>query len=175
MSVRPVAHRAIACAVTVALLASGCTKTITHRVATYSAGDAPTTQPVTRLAVYKVKVYDDGKYRGIDGTERLLRAGDFAGFRTDQQGVVHAVVNDGAEPLPAKLAAGHRLVWSAEYEKQTQFGKEVNKALGTTGAVVGTAAMLGAVGVGIGAGMALHDHDHDHDDDYGHHHHRHHK
>jgi hypothetical protein len=119
------------------------------------------------LAVYKVKVYDDGKYRGIDSTERLLRAGDVAGFRTDERGVVHAIVNDGAEPLPTTLGAGHRLVWSAEYAKQTQFGKEVEKALGTTGAVVGTAAMLGAVGVGIGAGMALHDHDHD--DEWEHH------
>jgi hypothetical protein len=165
-------RRAIAAIVTVAVLGSGCTKTITHRVATYSVGDAPTTRPVTHLAVYKVKVYDDGEYRGIDGTERLLRAGDVAGFRTDERGVVHAVVNDGAEPLPPTLAAGHRLVWSAQYEKQTQFGKEVDKALGTTGAVVGTAAALGVVGVGIGAGLALDDHDHDHD---GHHHHHRHK
>jgi hypothetical protein len=165
--VRRQAHQAIACVATLGFFASGCTKTITHRVAKYSAGDAPTTQPVTHLAVYKVKVYDDGKYRGIDSTERLLRAGDVAGFRTDERGVVHAIVNDGAEPLPTTLGAGHRLVWSAEYAKQTQFGKEVEKALGTTGAVVGTAAMLGAVGVGIGAGMALHDHDHD--DEWEHH------
>lgn len=63
------------------------------------------------------------------------------------------------------------------YEQQTQFGKEVDEALGTAGAVVGTAAVLGAVGVRIGAGLTLAGDDDDDDDchDYGrlNHHRRH--
>src|SRR4051812_15429730 len=64
--------RTIACALILATVASGCVRTVTHRVAKYHPGDAPTNQPVTDVAVYKVKVYDreKKKYRGIDGTEQ---------------------------------------------------------------------------------------------------------
>src|ERR671913_408266 len=125
----------VACAVAVSLLVSGCTKTVAYRVAAYQPGQQPTTRPVPRVGVYKVKVFGrDGELHGIDGTERFCRGGDVVGFRTDDAGAVHAIFNEAAIPLD--LEPGHRVVWYTRYEEQTQFGKEVGEALAAGGTAV---------------------------------------
>lgn len=144
MKQRSLGRKLVVAALTGALATSGCTKTVTRQFALYQPGQNPTSQPVRDAAVYKVKVFDDdgsGKLHGIDGTERVLIAGDVVGFRTDEAGVVHATASDAVFPL--KLAPNRKVVWYTSYQKKTQFGKEVGKAMETTGEVAMVAALVG--------------------------------
>jgi hypothetical protein len=133
---------------TSSLLATGCTKTMTHQLARYQpTGVVSTTQPVPAMAMYKVKVYGrDGQLHGIDGTERLLQKGDFVGFRTDDVGQVQAIANRDVFALPP--VKGRKVVWVGQSTRQTQFGREVYKALNTGAAIAagaGAMALIGAV------------------------------
>jgi hypothetical protein len=157
-------RRAVVCLIVVSLVASGCTRTSAYRVAAYRPGQEPTTRPVPRVGVYKVKVFGrDGELHGIDGTERFLNTRDVVGFRIDEaSGAVRAVVNDTAIPLD--LRPEQRVVWYTRHEEQTQFGEEVGEALAAGGTVVGVVLLVGVLGIGIGVGLALAgDHDDWHD------------
>jgi hypothetical protein len=126
----------------VALSLSGCTKTVITKLAAYQPGAHATTQPIPVTNAYIVKVYGrDGQLHGIDGTARVLRQGDPVGFHTDDAGVVHAVADGESFDLPP--TRGQKVVWYTMYEKQTQFGKEVNRALVVGGQAAGVAAIVG--------------------------------
>lgn len=111
-----------------ATCAAGCVKTVTHQIAAYQPGQQPTTRPAPQVALYKVKVLGrDRRLHGIDGTERVLSRGDPLGFRTDDDGVVYAIAHDEAFALPVR--SEQQVVWFTQYERRTQFGKEVDKAV----------------------------------------------
>jgi hypothetical protein len=137
-------RRIVAGLLIASLVSSGCTKTVNHRIPRYRAGSEPTTKPVPQVALYKVKIYDrDGRsLHGIDGTERLLQKGELVGFHTDDAGVVYAVANNDTFALPPTLPRDRKIVWAAQYKRQTQFGKEVEKALVTAGTVAVGAAII---------------------------------
>jgi hypothetical protein len=158
-------------ALSISLASAGCTKTIDHRIARYQPGAQPTTRPVPAVAFYKVKVYGrDGQLHGIDGTERLLQKGDVVGFRTGDDGIVHAVANTDVFPLPPTLR-GRKVVWTAQYERQTQFGREVSKALTTGGELAAGAAVVGLFAASVALTAAADD---ESDDDAVQSHHKHH-
>ena len=137
-------------ALVASMLAPGCTRTVTYRVARFEPGGgaAATTQPVRTAAVWKVKVRGHGEkdYHGIDGTERLLQRGDTVGFRTGADGAVYAVVNN--EQIPLELTREHaRVAWQAKTEEPTEFGRTVADLV-----VLSTdAVMIAGIGIGLGA------------------------
>lgn len=130
-----------------ALLISGCTRTARHRIARFqpAGGAEETTLAVPAAGVWKVKVRGRGEkeYHGIDGTERFLQAGDVVGFRTGDDGVVHAVANH--DEIPLALTDEHRRVaWHANIEKRTEVGLAMGEAMQVSGEVatiVGIAAL----------------------------------
>jgi hypothetical protein len=127
------------------LLLTGCTRTITQQLVHYRPGDPPTTRPAPHYAVYQVKILHDGKYRGINGTTTLVNAGESLGFRTTEDGTVHALTERGTISL--QIPAGKQLVWWTRTEKQTAFGRGVDQtvaALGAAAVVAGEAALVGA-------------------------------
>jgi hypothetical protein len=140
----------------IALALTGCVKTVTHKVAKFTPAEAtgPTTRPVPEAAVYKVKVKKQGEdeYHGVDGTRRLLRAGEVVGFRRGEDGVLYAMA--GKEEVA--LGQGEdweRLVWFTQRKKQTQFSREVNKVADTAANVAGVVGMIaveGAVNAALG-------------------------
>lgn len=133
MSKPSAARRSLVTALIVSFAAAGCTRTVTHRLATYEPGAAPTSRPVPEAALYRVKVFDRGKYRGIDGTERLLQGGDVVGFRTGDDGVVYAVANRDTFPLPQPLE--RTVIWYASVEHATTVNDDAAEALQAAGRV----------------------------------------
>ena len=131
----------------VSMVMSGCTKTVVHRLAAYRPGEAAKVQEAPVASVYKAKVYGrDGKLHGIDGTERVLGKGQPLGFRTAQDGVVHAMA--AGDSVPLALTADRKVVWFTQYRRQTQFGKEVRKAkdfAGEVASIVGILALAGGL------------------------------
>ena len=157
-------RRTVVGALLTSMLLAGCTRTTVHKVARFEPASAPkaggadpavasrtlapTSQPVPKLAVWKVKVRGHGEkdYHGIDGTERLLQRGDVVGFRTGDDGITYAVAN--RELIPLALDAGDhcRVVWYASIEQPTQLGRNM-RATGKLVADVATgAAILAAAG-----------------------------
>jgi hypothetical protein len=138
----------------ISLIATGCTRTTVHKVARFEPGAvaaaAPTSQPVPKLALWKVKVrgHREKDYHAIEGTERLLQAGDVVGFRTGDDGVTYAIANKEAIPLALSAAEHRRVVWYASVEEPTQFGENLAAAGELAVAVAAGAAIVGAV-VGI--------------------------
>jgi hypothetical protein len=114
-------------------LASGCTKVVSYPVAAFHPGSAPTTQPVPKTAVYSIRFLDEKgkKFGGIPGSQRLLAAGEHAGFELDESGVVVAVAAN--ERFAIEAPPGQGMVWSTTYRKPTQFSKEMAKATVTAG------------------------------------------
>ena len=135
-----------------AMSTSGCTRTVTHRVARFEpAGEAaPTTQPVRAAAVWKVKVRGHGErdYHAIDGTERLLQRGDVVGFRRGDDGVVYALANKDQIPL-ALTGEHHRVVWYTKTETPTDFGQSMAEVGQLTGQVLVGAAAVGLLGAAL--------------------------
>jgi hypothetical protein len=132
-------------------LIGGCTKTIQQRVGTFYPGAAPTTQPVPKTAVYSIRFVDERgkKTGGIPNSNRLLQAGEPAGFDIDEaKGLVAVAAN---ERIAIDIPAGQGAVWSARYRQPTQFSKEVAKAVVATG----KAAKAAAVGAGVVAGAVF--------------------
>ena len=123
--------------VLVSLLIGGCTKTIQQRVAAYYPGAAPTTQPVPKAAIYSIRFLDEKgkKTGGLIDSHRYLGAGEHAGFDLDEDNGIVAVA--GNEEFPITIPPGYGAIWSATYQKRTQFAKEVSKAAKTTGKVAG--------------------------------------
>jgi hypothetical protein len=162
-------RRALIAGLLVSVTSVGCTKTVTHQLARYEPGLAATTRPAPDTAVYKVKIRDrDGrKFRGIDGTESLVLEGQPLGFATDEHGVVYAIA--GHQTFPLTMTTIDRpIIWHTEYERQTQFGKEVGKVAEASGKVAVGAAVVGVVGAALWADSLD-------DDDCDRSHHRHHK
>ena len=144
MLARSVWRQAVTGAVAAAMLASGCTRMVNHRLARLELrGDATASrEAVPEAAVWKVKVRARGEkeYHGIDGTERFLRPGDSFGFRTDDAGIVYAVVNN--EQMPLALTADHeRVAWHASWEESTG----VAEAFGTAAGVAAGAVIVGGL------------------------------
>jgi len=143
-------RRAFVGVLVLTMLATGCTRRVVHKVARFDpAGSenlAPTSQPVPKVAVWKVKVrgHVEKDYHGIDGTERLLQRGDVVGFHRDEDGVTYAVAN--REMIPLSLTAEHRrVVWYASIEEQTQFGRELAEVVDFAVAVGAGATVVGVV------------------------------
>src|SRR5436305_2932589 len=109
-------------------LLSGCTRIVSESVATFSPGAMPTTQPVPTTAAYFISFVDEKgkKFGGVPGSERLLQAGEHAGFEIDESGSVIAIA--AKEKFPIDVPPGQTVVWLARYRKPTQFSKEVAKA-----------------------------------------------
>lgn len=126
--------------VCIVIVIGGCTKTVQHRVAGYYPGTAPTTQPVPKTAVYSIRFLDEKgkKTGGIPSSHRLLAAGEHAGFALDQDQRLLAVA--GNNSFPIQIPEGYGAVWSTTYTKETQFSKEMKKAVRTTGKVAGLVA-----------------------------------
>ena len=142
----------------ISLFFSGCTRTVTRKVARFDVNDpsrqakAATTQPLRHAALWKVKVRERGEkeYRGIDGTERYLQRGDVVGFRTGEDGVIYAVANK--DEIPLALTDRHRrVVWYSTEKKPTAFGQGVSEV----GALVATVAIGAAAVAGVGALLIL--------------------
>jgi hypothetical protein len=112
---------------------SGCTKVVSYSVAAFHPGSTPTTQPVPKTAVYSIRFLDEKgkKFGGISGSQRLLQAGDHAGFELDESGNFVAIA--AREKFVIDAPAGPGMVWSTTYRKPTQFSKEVAKATVNTG------------------------------------------
>ena len=134
----------LAIAAALALTSPGCIKTTTHKLARLQPTAAvPTTQPVRESGAYHVRVREPGKkdYRRVDGTWRLLRAGDPVGFARGQRGELYAIA--GADRLPlCDLGDWERLMWYTAYPEQTQFSREVNEAVAAAGNAAGAAAII---------------------------------
>jgi len=135
--------------------AFGCVHTVTQQVAPFKTDlpDPAVTKRAPESAVYQVKVFDHGKYRGVAGTERLVSRGDALGFRTAADGSLYGVAGD--EAIPLRLPPRRAVAWYAVYEKQTHLGREVEKALGAAGDVATTAGALGLVGATAAADAYL--------------------
>jgi hypothetical protein len=134
-----------ACAVLVLCSITGGTKVMTQQNACYQPGDAPITHAVSETATYQVKVLDDGKYRGVHGTETLVFPGETLGFFTASDGAVQAITPRGNVRL--QIPPDRRLIWYSRSVRQTQFGREVDKAIaaaGATAVVAGEIALAGA-------------------------------
>jgi hypothetical protein len=141
-------RRLISSALVVSMMLSGCIKTMNYRVAKYSPGELPTTQPAPETAMYKVRIQDEHRqWKKVDGTARVIAAGQTLGFRTDGIGVVHAMAGD--EAIPLRIPIHRRIAWVARVEKQTQFGREVEKASASAEKIAVGAAVIGIVGAGI--------------------------
>ena len=128
---RLLAFACIACAI------CGCTKTVHQPVAAYYPGTFPTTQPVPKTAVYSIRFLDENgkKTGGIFISHRLLAAGENAGFDIDEDHGIIAVA--GTNWFPITIPPGYGAIWSATYQKKTQFAKEVSKAGKMTGKAAG--------------------------------------
>ena len=133
---RPLALSLLIC------LLSGCTKVVSYPVAAFHPGSTPTTQPVPKTAVYSIRFLDEKgkKFGGIPGSQRLLAAGEHAGFELDESGSVVAIAAN--EKFPIEVPAGQGMVWSTTYRRPTQFSKEMAKATVTAGKAA-------AVGAGL--------------------------
>ena len=130
----------------IATLLPGCMKVVQHRVANYSPGAPATTQPVPQTAVYSVKLLNPKgkKLCGVEGSDHLLKKGESVGFSTSDTGTVYAFAGGDSFPIDLPVPPGHSIVWSSFNRRPTQFGKEVGKAIITTGkaAAVGTGLMI---------------------------------
>jgi hypothetical protein len=128
-----------------------------HRVARFDLGPVAAGDGVTRVApataVYKVKFADGAdELRSHGGTRRVVRRGEPLGFATSPEGQVLAVAGAERIPLDRLPESARFCVWQHKVERPTQFTKEVGKAVGTTGAVLGTAALVtGVVAVHVAA------------------------
>jgi hypothetical protein len=130
-------------------LSTGCTRVVSHRVAEYRPGGDSTIQPIPESAIYSIRFVDEdgNKVGGVIHSHRFLRKGEPVGFTTDEAGAVRAIAL--TSDFPIEIPPGHAAVWSSHYRKQTQFGKEMEKAAHSagkaamyTGAVVGVGALL---------------------------------
>jgi hypothetical protein len=140
-------RRVVVSAVIASLFVSGCTRTVTHRVARHDVGgDLPTTQRVTETAMWQVKVRGHGEkdYHGIDGTERWLQPGDVVGFRAGADGAIYAVANDDEIALALDARAHRRVVWLAQTHEATPFG-ETAAAAGELAAGAAVIALVGGL------------------------------
>jgi hypothetical protein len=159
-----------------ALSGGGCTKTVITRIARHEIGGPPVVQPARTPGVYKVKwAGDSGKFKALDGTECLVWKGDHVGFEPAPDGRLIAFAGRERIPLLTLPQDARSCVWYSRQKRQTQFGREVDKALTTTGDIAAAAA-TGALLTGVVAlDLYLQAHDGDDDDDCfdGHsHHHR---
>ena len=158
----------IACVVPVLYSLAGCTKVMTQQIAYYQPGEAPITHAISKTAIYQVKVLDDGKYRGVHGTETLVFPGETLGFATASDGAVQAITPRGSVRL--QIPPDRRLIWYSRTERQTQFGREVDKALTAAGATAVVAGEVAIVGAAAGAGLYLATLDNDDCESVAHHH-----
>jgi hypothetical protein len=142
-----------------ASLMTGCTRLVSHRVAEYKPGGDSVITPIPETAIYSIRFLDpDGnKVGGVPGSHRFLRKGETVGFWSDEQGITYA--RSDIYNFRIDVPEGHGAVWSSHYRKQTQFGKEVEKAARATGkAALYTGAVVGAGAVLIlGAAADCHD------------------
>lgn len=123
--------------ISLACLICGCTKTVHQRVAGFYPGTVPTTQPVPKTAVYSIRFLDEKGHKtsGIANSHYLLAAGEHAGFDIDEDNGIVAVA--GNKCFPIVIPPGYGAIWSATYQKQTQFAREISKAAKTAGRVSG--------------------------------------
>src|SRR5687768_11413416 len=143
---------ALAGAVALMMAAGGCVKVVDRKVARFSNGAEPTTQPVPESGAYKVKVARRGEddYRKVPGTWMLLREGQPVGFRVDERGTVYATA--GQQAIALDLPADwSRLMWHTSHEEQTQFAQELREGTAATAKAAGAAA--GALGGAVVEGM----------------------
>jgi len=130
----------------IAIVLPGCVKVVQHRIANYSPGAPATTQPVPQTAVYSVKLLNakGKKICGVEGSDHFLKKGTSVGFATNDTGTVYAFAGNDSFPIDLPVPPGHSIVWSSFNRRPTQFGKELGKAIITTGkaAAVGTGLMI---------------------------------
>src|SRR5688572_9548703 len=112
---------------------SGCTRLVSHRVAVYQPGGDSVVQTIPETAIYSIRFLDlkGNKVGGIPGSHRFLKEGETVGFWTDEHGHTYGLST--IYSFRIDLPKGHGAVWSSHYKKQTQIGKEVEKAAGAAG------------------------------------------
>jgi hypothetical protein len=130
--------------------AAGCTKSYLAGVGAYQPGHPKVMMTVPMTGIYSVRLVQDAKggMPAVDGTETLLYQGELAGFETDDEGQVVATGGQRRIVLD-KLPPGTRYcLWYHYTTRQTQFGREVDKALDFTGkALVVAGVTAGTVGM----------------------------
>ena len=147
-------QRVVVAALAGPILVTGCTKT---RVATVGRLEESQTEiqrpvPYTGTYVAKWSDSDSNHLHSIPGSTRFAHAGEKLGFaRADGQ--LLAFHDEARVPLKAVPAKAKYVVWYNKKTVQTQFGREVDKAMdGTTKtlAVVFTGAIIVGVVAWIG-------------------------
>ena len=119
----------------------GCTKTVITKIARHEVGGPPVAQAAPTSGTYKVKwAAESRKLQTLDGTMCLIGKGDRVGFERSEDGQLIAFAGKERIPLARLPEEARYCVWYAREERQTQFGKEVGKALNTTGQVAEVAA-----------------------------------
>src|SRR4051794_13894154 len=116
--------------IAVGLSSVGCTKTVAMKLARHEVGGPAVAQPAPAAGIYKVKWTSSAsrKLQTLRGTECLIGAGEPVGFERGEDGRLVALAGRERIPLDARLPSDARYcVWYERHERQTQFGKEVDK------------------------------------------------
>jgi len=171
--------------------AGGCTSTQVFRMARFSPGQAVSEilDPAPKSAAYRVKyaLADAKRLLPLPGAKRIVSEGDPLGFVTAPDGGVVAVAGPERIPLSNLPPSTRYCVWTTTDRRETQFTREMGKALATGIAVTADAAVIASEAYAKTHGLdddddgdddcvddsgrnPRHHHDHDHHEHHHHHH-----
>jgi hypothetical protein len=131
----------------VGLIAGGCSKTRTEKVARYQPGGDEIMRTVPRTGIYKVvwKRGSKDKLYTIDGTETLLNQGEQAGFEPLDDGTVVAVAGHRRIVIDQVPENPKYLAWYHKSTQQTEFGRDVEEVMQASGSVAMYTAVVGGI------------------------------
>jgi hypothetical protein len=174
--------RNIACVVVLhlAIVTTGCTKTVIKRVARFDVNRDSVAAIAPRTGVYKVKYVSmtSSKGRSAVDSSRVLRQGDRLGFRKTEDGRILAVAGEEEFELHDLPANASRFCWYHRTTEPSQFAKNVAGVVDAATVVGQSAAFAAGAGAIIVGGAVLNGTDDEYDCDppprHDHrHHHRH--
>jgi len=143
-------------AIVIASVCSGCTSTQVTWVGRLEAPAERSYERVPKGGMYVAGWSDENlkKLNPIEGSRRAASAGDRLGFSRTADGQLLALHNSAEVALGPFPPHARTVVWYAERERKTQFGREMGKAAtGTrevvTYIVIGTVVVVAVIVVAI--------------------------
>lgn len=126
----------------------GCTKLEIAQLGHYRVGEPSLLGIIPKTGIWDIRwaTHPGAPLRTLDGTQTLLVQGEKAGFEADPEAGVIGVGGERRLNLERLPAQAQVLVWYHREKRETQFGREVDKAMAFTGEAAKIAAAAALVG-----------------------------